>query len=130
LSRLPFPHLIHDVFTFLLVLMVLDALLLIPIVLLQSGKGGGLAAMGGGAAGTDTLFGGRQAATLLTKGTWWAGGAFLVLGVALSLVSSRPERSESILRGGLEEAPVAPALPGAGTSAPAPVTPAPSIPQQ
>ena len=33
---------------FLIVLLVIDALVLVPAILLQSGKGGGLAAMGGG----------------------------------------------------------------------------------
>ena len=107
---------------FLLGLLILDALLLIPVVLLQAGKGGGLAAMGGGA-GTDTLFGGRQAATLLTKATWWCGGAFLVLALAISIMSSGRgvEGRSSIIRG--EEAPVtttAPALPGAQPEAAAP----------
>ena len=49
---------------FLIVLLVIDALVLVPAILLQSGKGGGLAAMGGGAS-TDTFLGGRQAVTLL-----------------------------------------------------------------
>jgi len=64
-------------FTFLLILLVLDCLLLFPVVLLQSGKGGGLAAMGGGAS-TDTFLGGRQAATLLTKASWTSPGVFAV----------------------------------------------------
>ena len=58
-------------FTLLLILLILNALVLIPVVLLQSGKGGGLASMGG-SAGTDTLFGSRQATTILTKATWWS----------------------------------------------------------
>jgi preprotein translocase subunit SecG len=102
------------VFTLLLVLLVLDALVLIPVVLLQSGKGGGLAAMGGGA-GTDTLFGSRQATTILTKASWWTGGIFVAIAFALSLLSSRPTKPTSILRQGLQQsAPAAPAqnIPG------------------
>src|SRR2546423_1038201 len=100
-----------------MVLLVLDAMVLIPVVLLQSGKGGGLAAMGGGA-GTDTLFGSRQATTILTKATWWSGGMFVVIAFALELLSSRPERPSTILREGLRQSvpaqqqSQAPAIPG------------------
>ena len=62
-------------FAFLLTLLILDALLLSVVVLLQAGQGGGLASLGG--ATTDTVLGGRQAVTLLTKATWWCGGLFL-----------------------------------------------------
>jgi len=71
-------------FAFLLTLLILDALVLCLVVLLQAGQGGGLASLGG--ATTDTVLGGRQAVTLLTKATWWCGGIFLVLSLALSLV--------------------------------------------
>ena len=50
----------------------------------SGGQGGGLASLGG--ATTDTVLGGRQAVTLLTKATWWCGGIFLVLALVLSLV--------------------------------------------
>jgi preprotein translocase subunit SecG len=127
------------VYTLLLVLLVIDALILIPVVLLQSGKGGGLAAMGGGA-GTDTLFGNRHAVTLLTKITWWTGGLFVLLTFALAILSSRPETGGSILRRELQgtaPAPVqqsgpSPLAPATGTqpagTTPAPATPAPATP--
>jgi preprotein translocase subunit SecG len=72
-------------FGFLVSLLILDALLLSVVVLLQAGQGGGLASLGGGGGGTDTVLGGRQAVTILTKLTWWCGGIFLVLSLALSL---------------------------------------------
>lgn len=98
---------------FLLTLLILDALLLMVVVLLQAGKGGGLAAMGAAGAGSDTLFGSRQAATLLTKATWWTGGIFLGLAFALSLMSGRGGQPESILRSVTPTAPsTAPAIPG------------------
>jgi preprotein translocase subunit SecG len=71
-------------FAFLVTLLVLDALLLSVVVLLQAGQGGGLASLGGG--GTDTVLGGRQAVTILTKLSWWCGGIFLILSLVLSLV--------------------------------------------
>jgi len=99
------------VFTFLLVLMILDGFLLGVVVLLQAGKGGGLAAMGGGA-GTETFIGGRQAATILTKATWITGGVFLALALVLSILSSRARRpDESILQREFREVPAAPAQP-------------------
>lgn len=100
----------------LLVLLVLDSILLITVVLLQAGKGGGLAAMGAAGAGSDTLFGSRQATTLLTRATWWTGGLFLVLAFALSILSSRASQPSSIIRQGLPAAAptAAPVLPGIG----------------
>jgi preprotein translocase subunit SecG len=71
-------------FALLLTLLILDALLLSAVVLLQAGQGGGLATLGG--ASTDTVLGGRQAVTILTKLTWWCGGIFLVLSLVLSFV--------------------------------------------
>src|SRR3954453_18538485 len=72
-TRLPIT--ITTMFTFLVAILALDALLLSVVVLLQAGQGGGLASLGGG--GTDTVLGNRQAVTILTKLTWWGGGIFL-----------------------------------------------------
>jgi preprotein translocase subunit SecG len=71
-------------FALLVTLLILDALILSVVVLLQAGQGGGLASLGGG--GTDTVLGGRQAVTILTKLSWWCGGIFLVLSLVLSFV--------------------------------------------
>jgi preprotein translocase subunit SecG len=109
-------------FGILLTLLLLVGIFMSVIVLLQAGKGGGLAAMGGGG-GTagDTLIGGRQAATLLTKSTWISGGLFLFLALWLSILSSRQAGPEgSVLR--QFQAPAAaptPLLPGAGQEQPA-----------
>lgn len=104
----------------LLTLLVLDSFLLLAVVLLQAGKGGGLAAMGAAGAGSDTLFGSRQAATLLTKATWWTGGIFLVLAFTLSMMSGQTRGAESILRGVGQQAPAA------APAVPSPVQPVPS----
>ena len=82
-------------YLFLLTILILDSFLLIAIVLLQAGKGGGLAAMGAAGAGTDSLFGSRQTATLLTKATWWAGGLFLLLSFVLTIVGLTAQRRRS-----------------------------------
>jgi preprotein translocase subunit SecG len=84
-------------------LLVIDALLLIVVVLLQSGKGSGLAAeFGGASSSTDSFLGGRQAATLLTKASWTLGGAFMALALVLAIVSARTRAPASILEGQLQ----------------------------
>lgn len=105
-------------FGFLLTLMILDGFLLIGVVLLQSGKGGGLAAVGGGVSmGTESLIGGRQAATLLTRMSWITGALFLLLALVLSVMSSRAVQPSSILQGEFQQqsTPAAPqpVVPGA-----------------
>ena len=82
----------------LLTVLILDGIFLSVVVLLQSGKGGGLAAMGGGAAATDGILGGRQATTMLTRATWTTGSVFMVLALILSIMSSRAQLPQSILR--------------------------------
>jgi preprotein translocase subunit SecG len=83
-------------YTFFLILLILDALVLSAAVLLQSGQGGGLAAEFGGVSSTDSFVGGRQAATLLTKTSWWGGGIFLALCFVLSVLSSRSSQPRSV----------------------------------
>jgi len=110
---------------FLLTLLVLDGIVLTLIILLQAGKGGGLAAMGGGVTATDGVLGGRQATTFLTRATWVAGSAFMVLALALAIISSRGQQPGSILQQGIQP-PAAPStvIPGA-EQPPAPVAPVP-----
>ena len=105
-------------FFFLFLILILDGILLMTVVLLQAGKGGGLAAMGGSSSSTDSFIGGRQAATLLTRTTWVTGAIFLGLSVMLSIMSTRGEAPESILRDEFQKtAPAAPqpVLPGLQT---------------
>lgn len=71
-------------YTLILVLLIVDALVLSAVVLLQAGQGGGLATMGG--SGTENVLGGRQAVTILTKMSWWCGGLFLAFSLLLSVM--------------------------------------------
>jgi preprotein translocase subunit SecG len=105
-------------FTFLLVLLVINSLVLIAAILLQAGKGNGLAAsFGGVSSSADSLLGTRQAGNLLTKTSWWGGGLFLFLSFVLSLMSSRQRTPTSVLdQAFTAPAPVAPA-PAAGAGA-------------
>src|SRR5688572_32574887 len=66
---------------------VLVCIMLCLVVLLQSSKGSGLAgggAFGGGA--ESTIFGGRGAATFLSKATTMFGAAFMVTSLTLTLM--------------------------------------------
>ncbi|MGI8617759.1 MAG: preprotein translocase subunit SecG [Gemmatimonadaceae bacterium] len=123
-------------YTFLLAILMIDALLLIGVVLMQAGKGGGMAASFGGASSSaDSIIGTRQAGNVLTKASWWLGGVFLALAFILQLMSSRPRTPESVLDRPLsgpqqQTTPTAPA--GASPAVPlepAPATPAPTTPQ-
>ena len=93
-------------YSILVVILILDSLILATAVLLQAGQGGGLATMGGGA-GTETIMGGRQATTLLTKVTWWTAGVFLFLALVLTFMSQAGVQARSVLEGqGQQPAPV------------------------
>ena len=118
-------------YTFLLVLLILDSLVLIAAILLQSGKGTGLSAsFGGVSSSADSLLGTRQAGNLLTKTSWWGGGLFLLLALVLSVASTQRRTPKSVLDQAFTQ-PAAPAAPATGTTAPGtaagvPLTPAPS----
>ncbi|HOF39061.1 MAG TPA: preprotein translocase subunit SecG [Candidatus Hydrogenedentes bacterium] len=110
---------------------------LIAVVLLQKGKGVGFAgAFGLGGGGADTVFGPRMSKSLPVKLTYVAAAMFLLLALAMSLLSGRitkgqaPElvKPETIDMSGYEEAGIgaAPGAPAAaseavetGTTAPA-----------
>ncbi len=122
-------------FTFLLVLLIIDSLVLITAILLQAGKGNGLAAtFGGVSSSADSLLGTRQAGNLLTKASWWGGAMFLFLSLVLSIASTHRRAPKSVL----DQAFTQPAAPAPAATAPAggakggaagiPLTPAPSTP--
>jgi preprotein translocase subunit SecG len=112
-------------YTFLLTLLVIDCVVLMLAILLQSGKGSGLAASFGGASSSpDAFIGIRQAGNLLTKVSWWGGGVFLGLCFILQLMSTHASAPRSVLEKGLGTQPQNVAPP---TSAPAvPLEPAPA----
>lgn len=75
-------------FYVLTVVHVIVCLFLMIVVLLQSGKAADLAGAFGGM-GSQTVFGPRGAATVLTKATTIAAGAFLFTSLSLSILSTR-----------------------------------------
>src|SRR5271166_2918530 len=91
---------------------------LITVVLLQSGKSADIAAAFGGM-GSQTAFGTRTAATVLTKATTWAAILFMVTSITLSIFAARrSHRSGSVLEGSrTAPAKSAPATPKPGTPA-------------
>jgi preprotein translocase subunit SecG len=100
---------------------VMNCLVLIIVVLLQSGKAADLAGAFGGA-GSQTAFGPRGAATLLSQATTWCAIMFMVCAMALVLRTDRAvEQGGSILQKYSKPAPAKPA--------PAPATTAPTTPQ-
>ena len=71
---------------------------LIIVVLLQSGKSADIAAAFGGM-GSQTAFGPRGAATVLSRATTWATVIFMITSLSLAIIASR-KRVSSILGGG------------------------------
>ena len=81
----------------LTILHVIVCFFLIAVVLLQSGKSADIAAAFGGM-GSQTAFGPRGAATILTKATTWATVIFMITSLSLAIIASR-KRTSSILGG-------------------------------
>ncbi|HTC91993.1 MAG TPA: preprotein translocase subunit SecG [Terriglobales bacterium] len=71
-----------------LIVHVIVCLFLIIVVLLQSAQSGDLAAAFGGQ-GSQTAFGPRGAATLMTKLTTWCAIIFMLTSITLSIMSSK-----------------------------------------
>ena len=99
---------------------VLNCLVLIIVVLLQSGKAADLAGAFGGA-GSQTAFGPRGAASVLSQATTWCAVMFMVCALALAV---RVDRTAGEGGSVLEQF----SKPATKT-APTPVTPAPAAPQ-
>ena len=69
-------------------LYVVTCLLLVAVVLMQQGKGGDIAAAFGGS-GSQTAFGARAGATVLTRATTVLGILFMVGAMALAITGQR-----------------------------------------
>jgi preprotein translocase subunit SecG len=82
--------------TLLIILHVLICLFLVGVVLLQQGKSADLASAFGGQ-GSQTAFGPRRAANLLTRLTTWSAIFFMLTSVALTITLSRSNGSRSVL---------------------------------
>jgi len=87
---------------------VVVCVILIVVVLLQHGKSADIAATFGGA-GSQTAFGPRGTATLLSKITTWSAIVFMLTSISLTMFGTR-NRSTSIMQNE-RSAPTAPATP-------------------
>jgi preprotein translocase subunit SecG len=108
---------------------ILNCLVLIIVVLLQSGKAADLAGAFGGA-GSQTAFGPRGAATVLSQATTWCAVMFMVCAMALALRSDRSAgQGNSVIYNTTKPAskPAPAATPGKNPApAPAPAAPPPA----
>ncbi|HVG26945.1 MAG TPA: preprotein translocase subunit SecG [Acidobacteriaceae bacterium] len=82
----------------LVVVHVLVCLFLIGVVLLQQGKSADLAGAFGGQ-GSQTAFGPRGAANLLTRLTSWSAVIFMLTSIVLTIVMSHSTANRSVLSG-------------------------------
>lgn len=83
---------------FLVIIHVIVCLFLIGVVLLQQGKSADLAGAFGGQ-GSQTAFGPRGAANLLTRLTTWGSVIFMVVSLMLTILLARSSGEHSVLSG-------------------------------
>lgn len=101
---------------------VINCLFLIIVVLLQSGKAADIAGAFGGA-GSQTAFGPRGAATILSRATTWCAIMFMVCAMALVLRTDK-----GVEQGGSVLQQVSKPAPKAGPAKPQTTTPQPGAP--
>jgi preprotein translocase subunit SecG len=113
-------------------LYVLVCLVLMLVILLQQGKGGDIAsAFGGG--GSQTAFGARSGATVLSRATAIGAVLFILGAMVLGILGQRGPGS---VVGGRQQqgvpasAPLQPSAPAPKPATPAPAQPAPAAPAQ
>ena len=85
-------------FALITTLHIVVCLFLIIVVLLQSGQSADIAAAFGGA-GSQTAFGARTAATMLTKATTWAAVIFMLSSITLVGISGATRRAQQFRAG-------------------------------
>ena len=103
-------------------LYVFVCLLLLVVVLMQQGKGGDIAAAFGGS-GSQTAFGARAGATLLTRATAVLGALFMIGSMTLAVAG---QRGTSSVLSGVDGPGIQPAAP---LTAPVESTAAPIVPE-
>ena len=101
----------HILLYFVVALHILVCVFLIGVVLLQQGRSADLAGAFGGQ-GSQTAFGPRAAANVLTRLTTWSAVVFMLTCISLTVLYQRSVGSHSVLEG-VKPAPAsAPARPG------------------
>lgn len=90
-----------------IVLHVIVCLILIGVVLLQQGKSADLAAAFGGQ-GSQTAFGPRGTANVMTRVTTWAAILFMITSISLTVLMARTSTGKSVLSGTTQSTPAKP----------------------
>jgi len=98
-------------FYFVLVVHVIVCLFLVGVVLIQQGRSADLAGAFGGQ-GSQTAFGPRAAANVLTRLTTWSAIIFMCTSLSLVVLFMRSTGSHSVLEGTTPAPVSAPAKPG------------------
>jgi len=98
--------------TFVTVLHVIGAVMMIVVMLLQSGKGAAMGS-GRGAGSSQTMFGSSGAGNILTKMTTGLAILFMLTSLTLAILSTN-KKSQSIMEGVSTPAAEAPAEPAGG----------------
>jgi preprotein translocase subunit SecG len=114
--------------TFLIIIHILASLVLIAVVLLQSGKGAEMG-VSFGATYSQTIFGSRGAGSFLSKVTIAVAAVFMVSALAIAALTQRGASSSVIIppsKGAQVPMPTAPPATPTAPAAPQNVTPAPS----
>jgi len=93
------------VYYVLVTLYLVVCLLLLLVVLLQQGKGGDMASAFGGGGSSQTAFGARSGATVLTRATTILGALFMIGAIILGIYGQRGPGS---VMSGAKTAPVQP----------------------
>lgn len=115
------------IYMILITLHVIICLLLIGVIMLQSGEAADLAGAFGGA-GSQTAFGPRGAATFLSKATTWCAIMFMLTSMALTMHqnSTSVAAGSSVLQQFSKTSKSAPAAPAPASAPLAPTVPAPA----
>ena len=110
----------------LTVIHVIVCIFLVIVVLLQSGKAADLAGAFGGM-GSQTAFGPRGAATVLSKATTIAAALFMITSLTLAIMATKSAGTSSSVLERQKKANTTQKAPAATPGAPAAVTPAPGV---
>ena len=103
---------------------IIVCLFLIIVVLLQSGKSADIAAAFGGM-GSQTAFGPRGAATVLSKATTWSAVIFMITSITLSIFATRSSSTSGSVLNNMKPATTNSQPAPANNPASNPVTPTP-----
>lgn len=104
-------------YSLLIIIATITAVLLVIVVLLQSSKGSGLAGTFGGvgSGNVGAMFGSRRTADFLSQATWWLAGIVAVLAVVINLFflpgQTTAEQRSIIQQSGRTNIPESPTLP-------------------